>query len=82
MMTRKFKLGAPPTLLTSTGAVPADLSQPKIELPNWLPKITSEAPLFMDNYLSAGRSGLTRRVHQLEKHPANPLAPPAAGKPR
>ena len=47
-----------------------------VDVSDWPLKINSKRQLFVDDYLVASRSGLTREVHQPKKHPDNPLITP------
>ena len=44
-----------------------------VDMSDWPVKITSERQLFLDDYLIAKRSKLTRQLHQLERHKGNPV---------
>ena len=44
-----------------------------VDMSDWPVKITSERQLFLDDYLIASRSKLTRRLHPLQRHKSNPL---------
>jgi len=57
-------------------AAGAQTPQPVIDLTDWPVKITSEAQLFVDDYLIAKQSGITFRLHPAEKLAANPLVVP------
>ena len=47
-----------------------------VDMSDWPVKIDTTRQLFIDDYLIASSKGLTRRVHQVTKHPSNPLISP------
>ncbi len=44
-----------------------------VDMADWPVKITTERQLFVDDYLIASCSKLTRRLHAPKRHPANPV---------
>lgn len=47
-----------------------------VDMSNWPVKIDSSRQLFVDDYLIAAMTNLTRQVHQVKRHPANPFIVP------
>ena len=47
-----------------------------VDMSDWPIKIDRTHQLFVDEYMIASRKNVTRQVHQLRKHPRNPLISP------
>jgi hypothetical protein len=57
----------------SWGALHSDILMHPVDVSDWPVKIDSRRQLFVDDYLIAASTDVRRTLHQLRKHPANPV---------